>query len=73
MACTINSIINGNFEESHGYEYYMENNVMEHFNLLYEASDNIVKGSIARMMVKKKVNLAKSVNIRSEMTHCQTV
>ena len=36
-ACKINSIINGHFEECHGYEYYMENKIMEHFNLRYEA------------------------------------
>ena len=72
-ATKINSIINGHFEEWHGYEYYMENEIMNQFNLKYCSNDDMTKGSIARMVVKKRVNLSKAVNRRSETTHKQTI
>ena len=72
-ATKINSIINGHFEEWHGYEYYMENEIMNQFNLKYCSNDDTTKGSIARMVVKKRVNLSKAINRRSETTHGQTI
>lgn len=72
-ATKINSIINGHFEECHGYEYYIENEIMDQFNLKYCANDDTTKGSIARMVVKKRVNLSKAINRRSETTHGQTI
>ena len=73
METQINSIINGHFEEWHGYEYYMENEIMDQFKLKYCSNDDTTKGSIARMVVKKRVNLSKAINRRSETTHSQTI
>ena len=34
LAAKINDIINGGFEECHGYEYYLETKLMEKFQLV---------------------------------------
>ena len=53
-ATKINDIINGYFEEYHKNEYYVKNEIMKQFNLRYSSSDDMRKGSIARMVVKKE-------------------
>ena len=58
-ACKVNDIINGYFEEYQEYEFYMENKIMEQFNLKYAASTDMINISIARMVVKNELILAK--------------
>ena len=72
-ATKINDTINGYFEECHGYEFYMENEIMTQFNLKYFLSDDMRKGSIARMVFKKRVNLLEAIHRKSETTHTQTI
>ena len=67
-AAKINTIINSTFTENSGYEYYLETKIMKEYKLKYGDDDNI-KGSIARMIVLRKCELAKSINKRAEKTH----
>ena len=72
-ATKINDTINGYFEECHGYEFYMENEIMTQFNLKNCSGDDMRKGSNTRMVVKKRVNLSEAINRRSKTTHNQTI
>ena len=68
IAAKINTIVNTTFANNSGYEYYIEGQIMKNFNLKYD-DDATTKGSIARMIVLRKCELAKVVNKRSENTH----
>ena len=68
-ASKINMIINSTFTDTSGYEYYLETKIMKKFKLKYTQEDNISKGSIARMIVLRKCELAKVINKRAEKTH----
>lgn len=67
-AAKINTIINSTFTDNSGYEYYLESKIMKDFKLKY-AGDLDIKGSIARMIVMRKCELAKVINKRAEKTH----
>ena len=73
MAAKINDVINGEFEQYHGYEFYMESDLMEKFNLKYDNVNDGLKGYIARMVVRRKINLAKSINCRGEAHHTHRI
>ena len=72
-ATKINDIIDVYFEKCHGYEFYKENKIMTQFNLEYYSSNIMRKGSITRTVVKKKVDLSKAINRKSEKAHNQTI
>ena len=63
----INTIVNTTFTDSSGYEFYLEAQIMKKFKLRY--TEGQTKGSIARMIVLRKCELAKVINKRSESTH----
>ena len=61
--------MNSTFTDTSGYEYYLETKIMKKFKLKYTQEDNMGKGSIARMIVLRKCELAKVINKRAEKTH----
>ena len=67
-AAKINTIMNNTFTENSGYEYYLETKIMKKFKLQY-IEDTCIKGSIARMIVTRKCELAKVINKRAERAH----
>ena len=65
MECVtmINTVINTMWSDWDGFEYDIETRVMEKFKINY-AEDQDMKGSVARMVVIRKCELAKSINKR---------
>ena len=72
IAAQLNTIINSTFTENSGYEYYLETKIMKEYKLKY-GDDLDIKGSIARMIVLRKCELAKAINKRAEKTHQQKI
>ena len=72
VAAKINTVINTTFTDNSGYEYYLETKIMKQYKLKY-GDDLDIKGSIARMIVLRKCELAKSINKRAEKTHQQKI
>ena len=68
-ASKINRVMNTQFEESHAYECYMETVVMKRIGLQYDCSNPKKKGCIARMITRKRSDMFKVVNKRSEISH----
>ena len=68
-ASKINRVMNTQFEESHAYECYMETVVMKKIGLQYDCSNPKKKGCIARMITRKRSDMFKVVNKRSENSH----
>jgi len=66
----INQIINGQFENNRGYEFYIETEVMKRLRLAYN-KNIILTGThcIAMMVTRRKCDLAKSMMARGEKTH----
>ena len=64
----VNGAINGQFAEDKGYEYRIEETVMEDLGLVYTAETK-GKGCIAMMVVRRKSELAKTTMKRSVTTH----
>ena len=66
----INQIINGQFENNRGYEFYIETEVMKRLRLVYN-KNIILTGThcIAMMVTRRKCDLAKSMMARGEKTH----
>ena len=62
-------MINGQFEDCQGYEYYIKSQLMENFKLKYDTDDSGEKGNIARIAVRKRVNLAKLIKYREEIKY----
>ena len=63
----INTIVNTTFTDSSGYKYYLEAQIMKKYKLKYK--NDQTKGSIARMIVLRKCELAKVINKRAKNTH----
>ena len=61
--------MNPQFEESHAYESYIETVVMKRIGLQYDCSNPKKKGCIARMIPRKRSDMFKVVNKRSEISH----
>ena len=73
LKAKINDLINGEFAQYHMYEFYMESDLMEKFNLKYDNVNNGLKGCISRMVVRKKINFSKSINFRGEAHHTHRI
>ena len=73
LVAKINDIVNGNFEECHGYEHYLETELMEKFQLKYNNTNDGLKGCIVWMVVRKQINLAKSIKCRGEANHTHKI
>ena len=75
MGVKIHQIIKESFDEEGVFSYYCENKIMKKLKLKYIETENNDKdmGSIARMVVKRKCDLAKVINKRVESTHQQRV
>ena len=70
VATKINTILNEDFKIRSGYEYYAEEIIMKNLNIKYlDQEENSDKGSIVRMIVNRKCNIAKVVNKRVETSH----
>ena len=74
-AVKINKILTESFDEEGIFSIYCENKVMQKLRLKYIETENNDKdmGSIARMVVKRKCDLAKVINKRAQNTHQQKV
>ena len=73
-ATKVYSILNEYFKIRSGYEYYGEGVIMNKLNIKYSDQDeNSEKGSIARMIVNRKCNIAKVVNKRVKSTHQNSI
>ena len=68
-ATKINYVVNEGFQIRTGYDVYAENRVMEKLNLKYSDDEKRGKGSVARMIVKRRCNIAKLINKPCEQTH----
>ena len=69
MAPMINKIINGQFENNKGYEFYIENEVMKCLRLTYD-KNFILTGThcIAMMVTRQICDLAKSMMVSGNNT-----
>ena len=67
-ATMINTVINTMWSDWDGFEYEIEARVMEQFKIKY-VEDQDMKGSVARMVVIRKCELAKSINKRGITNH----
>ena len=63
------TILNEDFRIRSGYERTIETILMRRLKIEYTDAENTAKGSIARMVVKRKCNIAKSLNKRTQKTH----
>ena len=74
-AVKINQIITDSFDEEGIFSIYCENKIMKKLKLKHIETENKDKdvGSIARMVVKRKCDLAKVINKRVHSPHQQKV
>ena len=63
-ATKVYACLNQDFPIRSGYERSIESVIMNRLNIQYTDPDNTAKGSIARMVVKRKCNIAKVINKR---------
>ena len=72
-AVKINKILTESFDDGGIFGMYCETKVMTKLRLKYIETENNDKdiGSIARMVVKRKCDLAKVINKRAQVTHQQ--
>ena len=68
-ATKINYVVNEGFEIRTGYDVYAENRVMGKLNLKYSDDEKPAKGCVARLIVKRRCNIAKLINKRCKWTH----
>ena len=75
MTVKIHQILTDSFDDEGIFSYYCENKIMKKLKLKYIETENNDKnvGSIARIVVKRKCDLAKVINKRVESTHQQKV
>ena len=65
-ATNINYVVNEGFQIRTGYDVYAKNRVINHLNLKYSDDEKVGKGSVARMIVKRRCNISKLINKRNE-------
>ena len=68
-ATKINTILNEDFRIRSGYERTIESIIMKKLNIVYTDQESTAKGCVARMVVKRKCNIAKVINKRVDRTH----
>ena len=68
-ATKINTILNADFRIRSGYERTIESVIMKRLNIQYTDHDSTAKGCVARMVVKRKCNIAKVINKRCNSSH----
>ena len=73
LAAKINDIINGDYKEYHGYDYYLETELMEKCQFKYDNANDGLKGFIAQIVVRKRINLEKSINYRRDANNNQRI
>ena len=62
----VNTILNEDFRIRSGYERIIETIIMRKLKIEYVDAENTAKDSIARMVVKRKCNIAKSINKQTQ-------